>query len=127
MKYIYKQAMRMALSNGEKYHVACIVYRRKRPIYIGINSSKQDLRFARRVKDGSLISSLHAEMDALKHTQPGDRLEVRRFLKDGSMTMARPCVYCQRHIHKSGITRVTYTNWKGEFVRLLNEKPPTTT
>ena len=119
MKAIYKQAMNRALANGEKYHVACIVYRKKKPVYIGTNSSKQDLRFIRRVKDGSLVSCLHAEMDALKHTQPGDRLEIIRFLKNGTMTMAKPCIYCQRHIHKSEVSKVTYTNWDGTFVDYL--------
>ena len=117
MKYIHKRARDMALSNGEKYHVACIIYRRRKPVYIGVNSSKKELRFIRRVADGSLVSSLHAEMDALRYTQQGDKLEIIRFLKDGSMTMAKPCVYCQRHIEKSGVTRVTYTNWYGDFVR----------
>jgi deoxycytidylate deaminase len=119
MKAIYKQAMDRALSNGEKYHVACIVYRKKKPVYIGVNSSKQDLRFVRRVKDGTLVSCLHAEMDALRYTVNGDHLEVIRFLKDGSMTMARPCAYCQAHIDKSGVTKVTYTNWEGDFVDYL--------
>ena len=118
MKRIYKQAMRMALSNGEKYHVACIVFRKKKPVYIGVNSSKTDLRFARRVKDGTLVSCLHAEMDALRHTQEGDRLEVVRFLKDGTMTMARPCKYCRRHIEKSHVVKVTYTDWLGQFCDL---------
>ena len=116
MKAIHKKAMKMALSNGEKYHVACIVYRKKKPVYIGVNSCKTDLRFVRRVRDGSLISNLHAEMDALRYAEEGDRLEIIRFLKDGSMTMAKPCRYCQRHIHKSGVAKVIYTDWSGKFV-----------
>ena len=119
MKAIYKRARDMALSNGQKYHVACILYRKRKPIYIGVNSNKEDLRFIRRVPDGSLISTLHAEMDALRFAQEGDHLEIIRFLKDGSMTMARPCRYCQRHISKSKVSRVSYTNWEGAFVDYL--------
>ena len=118
MKKIYKQAQALALTNGEKYHVACILWRRNKPVYIGVNSSKKDERFIRRVSDGSLIDTLHAEMDALRFAQHGDRLEVLRFLKDGEITMARPCRFCQKYISKSGVEKVLYTDWEGTW-RLL--------
>jgi cytidine deaminase len=115
MKPIHKQAMEAALSNGGKYHVACVLYRRGKPVYIGINTDKTHPRFRRIAADGTEVCTLHAEMSALRFSQPGDSLEVMRFLKDGTRTMAQPCVHCMHHIRRSGLSRVKYTTWDGSW------------
>jgi len=107
--------MELALSNGGKYHVACVLYRRGKPVYIGVNTDKTHPRFRRIAADGTVVCTLHAEMSALRFSQPGDTLEVLRFLKDGSATMARPCVHCLKHIRSSQLSRVKYTLWDGSW------------
>lgn len=115
MKAIHKRAKKMALSNGGRYHVACILYRRGLPVYIGVNTDKTHPRFRRIAADGSEVCTLHAEMSALRFSKPGDFIEVLRFLKDGSATMARPCSHCMRHIEKSNLSGVAYTGWDGSW------------
>ena len=59
---------------------------------------------------------MHAEMNAVRFAQDGDELYVMRWLKDGeTLTMAKPCGYCIEHIEKSGIEKVHYTDWEGDW------------
>jgi len=39
---------------------------------------------------------------------------VTRTLKDGTLTMAKPCKVCMRILQDVGIRNVFYTNWKGK-------------
>lgn len=39
---------------------------------------------------------------------------VTRTLKDGSVTMAKPCKVCMRILKDVGIRKIYYTNWKGK-------------
>jgi cytidine deaminase len=112
---IYERARNKALNNGQRYHVACILYRKNKPIYIGVNSNKTHPRFQRITPDGSLVSTLHAEMSVLRFSKPGDVLEVLRFLSSGEVTMARPCRHCQAFIQQAQISSLKYTNWHGEW------------
>jgi len=112
-KKVHKIASDLALQNGECYHVACILYRQKKPIYIGTNSKKTHPMCLRVTKDGSCVACLHAEMSALRFAQEGDTIEVLRFLKCGSVTMAKPCRYCSGLIVQKKLKQVRYTNWDG--------------
>jgi len=58
---------------------------------------------------------MHAEMNVLRFSQPGDELIVYRFKKDGSVSMAKPCKDCRRMIIAKGIKKVTYTDWEGNL------------
>jgi deoxycytidylate deaminase len=58
---------------------------------------------------------MHAEMNVLRWSRPGDTLIVYRFKKDGSPTMAKPCSDCRRMIITCGIKKVTYTDWEGNL------------
>lgn len=118
MKSVYREARRRALTNGSKYHVACILYRKRKPIKIGVNSDKTHPRYRRIALDGSEVCTLHAEMSILKHARKGDRIEVLRFLKCGSLTMACPCVHCRKFIERTPIKHIKYTNWDGSWARL---------
>jgi cytidine deaminase len=119
MKSVYKLARDLALTNGAKYHVACILYRKRKPIRIGVNSDKTHPRFKRIATDGSEVCTLHAEMSVLKYARKGDRLEVLRFLKCGSMTMACPCEHCRKFIREQNLCDVRYTDWGGTWNKLV--------
>lgn len=120
---MYYRAKNLAISNGRTYHIAAILWRRGRVVKIGENTNKTHPRFKRQYKDGSWASHMHAEMNVLRFAQPGDELEVLRFSKcNHQRTMAKPCILCMKEIKKSGITRVTYTNWDGEWEILDMDK-----
>lgn len=113
-----KKAKDLALNNGQDYHLAAILVRKKTVVRIGTNSNKTHPRFLRTYKDGTERSQLHAEMDVLRFAQPGDTLFVTRWKADGSTSMAKPCEYCQKFIREVGITEVYYTNWDGKLVKM---------
>ena len=113
---MYYQAKNLAVSNGRTYHLAAILRRNGRVVKIGENTSKTHPRFKRQYADGSWASHMHAEMNVLRFAQPGDVIEVMRFSKcTHDMTMAKPCTLCMSHMISSGIKKVRYTNWDGEW------------
>lgn len=117
---MYYRAKNLALNNGRVYHVAAILRRRGDVIRIGENTDKTHPRFKRQYEDGSWASHMHAEMNVLRFARPGDEIEVIRFRKCNSeRTMAKPCDLCISEIKKSGIRKVKYTNWNGEW-EILN-------
>ena len=114
---MYYRAKKLATNNGRPYHVAAILRRNGRVIRIGENTNKTHPRFKRQYADGTWGAHMHAEMNVLRFAQPGDELEVMRFIKNG-LAMAKPCVHCQRYIVESGITKVSYTDEAGEWTDL---------
>ena len=113
---MYYQAKNLALSNGRTYHIAAILRRNGRVVKIGENTNKTHPRFKRQYEDGSWASHMHAEMNVLRFAQPGDEIEVIRFKKcSHEFTMAKPCEICEKELRKSGIKRVRYTNWDGQW------------
>ena len=113
---MYYRAKELALRNGRTYHVVAILKRNGKVIRIGENTDKTHPRFKRQYKDGTWGSHMHAEMNVLRFAQPGDEIEVMRFTKcKHDLTMAKPCPYCEEAIRKSGISKVRYTNWSGEW------------
>ena len=111
---VYYRARELALNNERQYHVAAILRRKGRVVRIGENTSKTHPRFKRQYKDGTWGSHMHAEMNVLRFSQPGDTLEVMRFTTKG-LAMAKPCVHCMKHIIESGITKVSYTDENGKW------------
>jgi len=68
----------------------------------------------------------HAEMilcDRVKFKK-SDIVYVARFLRDGTPTMARPCRFCQKHLYENGITRVRYTDWNGQWRKMILVEEP---
>lgn len=115
---LYYQARDRALANGRGHHLAAILRRKRRPVRVGINRNKTHPKAKRAFPSGHEAACLHAEMDALIAAQPGDTLEVIRWLKDGTVTMAMPCEHCQRWIRERGIRKVRYTDWNGQWKTL---------
>ena len=113
---MYYKARSRALSNGHMYHVVAILRRKKKVIKIGVNSNKTHPRFTRTYDDGTIASHMHAEMSVLRYARPGDEIEVMRFKKcEHGMTMAKPCSHCHEFLKQSGVSKVRYTNWNGEW------------
>ncbi len=120
MCQVYYRAKSLALNNGLCYHVAAILKRKGRIVKIGENTNKTHPRFKRQYADGTWGSHMHAEMNVLRFAIPGDEIEVMRFKKcDHALTMAKPCKLCMSEIVKSGIKKIRYTNWKGEWEEIL--------
>lgn len=114
---MYYRAREIAINNGMEYHLAAILRRGKSIVKIGTNNSKTSPRFIRTYPDGTTGSHLHAEMDVLRFSKPGDVIEVIRWNKTG-MTMAKPCSYCQQFLKDAGIKHVIYTDWDGTKVKM---------
>ena len=115
---LYYQARARALANGRGHHLAAILRRRRKPVRVGINNNKTHPKAKRQFSNGKEVACLHAEMDALIAAQPGDTLEVMRWLKNGTLTMAMPCEHCQKWIRQRGISKVRYTDWDGQWQTL---------
>lgn len=58
---------------------------------------------------------MHAEMNVLRYSKPGDDIHVMRFKKNGLFTMAKPCGYCMKYMRKFEIRRCYYTDWNGAW------------
>ena len=109
-----------ALSNNQTFHVVAWIERGKTPI-VGVNGNSEKPEFRRRFKDGKECFISHAEMDAvsrLREISSSDVLHVMRFTKNGSISMAKPCQYCQGYLKKKGIKKVKYTDWNGEWQKM---------
>lgn len=94
---------------------ACLLDKRGRPLAYGKNSYKSHpiaLYYG-------AYPHVHAELDCcLSHglsNCSGCTMVVIRTLKDGRLTMAKPCVSCMKMMKDVGIKNVKYTNWSGSF------------
>ena len=121
----YRAARKKALSNGDIFHIAALLFRRGKLVTIGVNSVSTRSNFFRfytstdpHHKNGSSCLA-HAEMMALEFANPGDELRVVRWRRDnGERSVAKPCVHCQRRIDNIGGIKVYYTNSDGEWAKL---------
>lgn len=117
-KSTFLVAQEMAMNNFEPFHLAALLYRNNKLVRIGINGARHRPEFMRFYSNKrNKAYSCHAEMDAILMAKPGDRLEVMRWLANGSLANARPCVHCRRRIKRLGLI-VNFTNKNGEWERL---------
>ena len=116
-----KKIKNIALSNGDDFHVVAVLVRKKSIVKIKANAQQNHPKFKRVYKDKVESYQLHAEMNVLRFSRPGDIIYVFRFLKDGTITMAKPCVFCQGFILKYGIKEVYYSDWNGNLKKLTRE------
>jgi hypothetical protein len=112
---VYYEARRRALNNGDFFHLAAFSHRSGK---IGINNQNRNTaKFRKRFPNSrETYYEIHAEVDLIRqlHEVP-DRIHVARFAKDGTPTMARPCIHCQNFLRHKGVKSVRYTNWSGDW------------
>lgn len=111
---MYYEARSRALSNGQAFHLAAFT----RSGSIGTNTNeKETAKFLRRYADNRNSSrTIHAEVALiLKMREAPIKINVVRFLNDGTPTMAKPCIHCQNFLRLRGVKMVRYTNWSGEW------------
>ena len=114
--YYLNKARDIALSNSQQYHL--VAWSKKgTSIIFGTNTIRCSAKFGRTHPDGTKGYHLHAEMDLIRKFKPGEVSEINvvRFLKDGSLTMAMPCKYCQKYLKQYGVKKVRYTDWNGNW------------
>lgn len=112
---MYYLARAKALGNCHEFHITALLIRGKSIIKITTNSKKTHPKFERKYRSGKSAHSLHAEMALVSSIRPGDTVEVYRWLADGTATMSRPCIHCQKALRNAGIKKVTYTDWDGNL------------
>jgi tRNA(Arg) A34 adenosine deaminase TadA len=114
--YYPTELREVALNNDHLFHLTAWVRVGKSYIY-GVNSYRCSTKFARRYEDGVVGYHLHAEMALLKKIEGLGlkTVNVARFNSLGELTMAKPCKYCQSFLKNSGIRKVRYSNWDGNW------------
>lgn len=119
---LVRLAREKALSNGHDFHVAAALIRRGKLVSLrtngGFHKSSTRYLYSFELERIEHVCESHAETKVIQNAKPGDKLVVLRFLKDGSITMAKPCSSCQLKLNQVGLTNVVYTNWEGQFKRL---------
>jgi deoxycytidylate deaminase len=105
----------VALNNGHQFHIAAILFRGKYIVKVGTNSTKTHPKFVRVYNNGEIGYHLHAEMDVLRVSKPGDIITVIRWNALGNITMAKPCSHCMEFIRDAGIKKVIYSEWNSTF------------
>jgi len=111
---VYYEAKDRALRNGEIFHLAAYT----RDGMIGVNSQRRNTaKFRKRYSNSrETYHEIHAEVDLVIHSKViPERINVIRFFKDGTPTMAKPCIHCQNFLRMKGVKRVRYTNWDGDW------------
>ncbi len=111
---MYYEAKARALTNGEIFHLAAFTKDGR----IGTNQrTRSSAKFRKRFPNCyETHHDIHAEVDLVIHSKVvPERINVVRFFKDGTRTMAKPCVHCQNFLRHKGVKVVRYTNWDGEW------------
>lgn len=91
-------------------------------IIIGRNSKRNNQQFKRNYKNGQSYTA-HAETDLImrciaKTGKIPKKIKVIRLLADGSLNIAKPCIYCEKFLKNAGVKTVQYSNEKGELVTM---------
>lgn len=90
--------------------------------WFGNNNRKSHPMMVKKFRNGQEGSCLHAEVSALLKVPRQSRhmvdLYVVRFLRNGSISMAKPCPMCEKFLRKHSVRNVYYTNWKGGWDRM---------
>jgi deoxycytidylate deaminase len=110
---VYYEARKRALNNGSEFHLAAFTNKG----VIGTNSNKCTAKFRKRYKNSPEVHhDIHAEVDlVLRCNEIPSKIRVMRFMKDGTRTMARPCIHCQHFLKHAGVKTVMFTNWEGKW------------
>ena len=96
--------------------VAAIALRNK-SFWIGTNTRKSHPKMFRKFRNGQESACCHAEVYAIlqvpRQCRPNIELYVLRFLRNGNISCAKPCNFCQSFIEENNINfkNVFYSDW----------------
>lgn len=91
-------------------------------VIIGRNSNRHHKSFKRNYTNGNSYTA-HAETDLIVRCiaitgKVPRKIQVIRLLADGTVSIAKPCKYCQKFLKNAGVKIVNYSNEKGEIVTM---------
>lgn len=97
-----------------------------RSVFVGKNGRKTHPAYVREHRNGDKSACYHAECSAIakvpRQSRHSVRLYVVRFLRNGSISMAKPCNLCQDYLKQNGIEvkNIFYSDWEwnGTWKRL---------
>ena len=94
----------------------------KRIVSLGVNDSIKTHPLS--AKFGYRFNNIHSELAAILHCQykPSELKYFTfvniRYMKDGSVGLARPCRHCMRLFDSFSVSDVWYSNYLGQFEKL---------
>ena len=114
-----EHAKNQALKSTSKYRLGAVIVQGSYAISSGFNNmcKTHPLMHQYNPNRHKFATGTHAEVQAMigverQHIRGAD-LYVVRVLKNGSLTMAKPCLICQRVMEAMGIRNVYYTTANG--------------
>lgn len=113
---MFKVAAKACLLSSASHHrVGSVLFKGKRILSIGFNSTKTHPLSQTRYK------SSHAEFSTLIGNHKLDLVDshilVTRLTPGGQYLMAKPCPECFKFIKAAGISRIYFTNENGDIER----------
>lgn len=92
--------------------------------FFGYNSQKSHPSNIQIGRNGFHYSCKHAEVSSIMQVPRQSRHKLRiyvfRFLKNGTLSMAKPCKSCQKFLKEEGINlkNIWYSDWNGNWQRM---------
>ena len=94
--------------------VQATLLKRGKPVRTRTNLKKTHPYLAKYTEYPYLHAESHVVLSYGIDNCKGLDIYVTRVLKDGTLTMAKPCKVCMRILREVGIRNVFYTNWYGK-------------
>jgi len=104
-------AIKVAEKSQHQFRLGVVVALGSRIMALGINKYRTHPR-QMNWRTNDFANSVHAELDAILSCPyiEGATIYVARILRNGDVSMAKPCKICQKIIKSAGIKRVVYQN-----------------
>lgn len=109
-----KVAKRQAHKSRHLYKIGAVCLRNRKIVGYGFNKSKIHGNLFRNYG----FWSIHGECDCLLGTTGADTIVVVRVSKKGGLTCAKPCDRCMKYMRDYGISRIYFSDWNSEIVKL---------
>jgi len=102
------------------FKVGAVIFKQNRILSFGFNSQRSCSSIESQYKRFDF--TLHAEAHAASKIKDRNLLKdasilIVRIKKDGTLSMAKPCEYCEHMIKSFNIKKVYYSTFEGEIVR----------
>lgn len=93
-------------------------------VWFAHNSYRTHPQMKRSFANGNDSYCCHAELNALAKVPRQSRNKVQlyvfRVLRNGTLTMGKPCTICQKYLFYQGVKQnnIYYTDWNGDWQRM---------